>query len=205
MNYPKVLIVEEDSLTSEYLELILNYYDINVIGVTGNLKNGMDIFLKGDTDLIICDINLDDEQSSIDFVRTAKKMSPVHVIFLSGSNDDKILKKALRTHPDAYITKPFSHNQLIVSIKRIAAEGGFRKDVPVSEKPTKRELEIIEQLAKGMTSFQIASALNISFETVQTYRKRILSKFRVNSTSEIIVLALKRNWINSNYSGSAFR
>jgi two-component system response regulator DctR len=194
MNYPSVLIVEGDALTSEYISLILKYYGIRVTGIARTPQEAMEIFSKGDTDLIICDINLHADWTGIDFVRTAIKMKPIHVIFLSGSSDEKVFKKALQTHPDAYITKPFSHHQLIASIRKVAIEGEYTKDLHRQKKPTKRELEIIEQLAKGLTSRQIASVLNISFETVQTHRKRIFSKFHVNSSAELIVLALKNNW-----------
>ncbi|MBE0650658.1 MAG: response regulator transcription factor [Bacteroidales bacterium] len=199
MNYPNVLIVEEDSLTSEYIELVLKYYDINITGIATSSQQAMEIFSRGDTDLIICDINLHSDSSGIDFVRTAKKMRPVRVIFLSDSNDERMFKKALQLHPDSYITKPFTHSQLIASIRKIALEGEYSKNVFRQKKPTKRELEIIEQLAKGMTSRQIASILNISFETVQTHRKRLFSKFNVNSSAELIVLALRNRWTKNTY------
>lgn len=194
MNYPSVLIVEGDALTSEYIGLIMKYYGVKVTGMAKTPQKAMEIFSKGGTDLILCDINLHSDWTGIEFVRTAKKMKPIHVIFLSGSSDERIFKKALQTHPDAYITKPFTHQQLIASIRKVAIEGEYAKDLQRHKKPTKRELEIIQQLAKGLTSRQIASVLNISFETVQTHRKRIFNKFHVNSSAELIVLALKNNW-----------
>lgn len=194
MNYPSVLIVEEDALTSEYIEIILKYYGVTITGIARDPQEAMEIFSKGESNLIICDISLHTDWNGIEFVRTAKKMRPVHVIFLSGSTDERVFKKALQTHPDSYITKPFSHHQLIASIRKVALEGEYAKDLHRQKKPTKRELEIIQQLAKGLTSRQIASVLNISFETVQTHRKRIFNKFHVNSSAELIVLALKNNW-----------
>lgn len=194
MNYPNVLIVEGDTLTSEYIELIMKYYGVKVTGVARTPQKAMEIFSKGETDLIICDINLHADWTGIDFVRTAKKMRPIHVIFLSSSYEEKIFKRALQTRPDSIITKPFTHQQLIASIRKMTIEGEYAKDSHRHKKPTKRELEIIEQLAKGLTSRQIASVLNISFETVQTHRKRIFNKFHVNSSAELIVLALKNNW-----------
>lgn len=199
MNYPGVLIVEGDALTSDYISLILKYYDIKVTGIARTSQDAMEIFSKGETELIICDINQHANWTGIDFVRTAKKMKPVHVIFLSGSSDEKIFKKVLQTHPDAYITKPFSHHQLIASIRKVSIEREYTKDIYHQKKPTKRELEIIEQLKKGLTSRQIASVLNISFETVQTHRKRIFNKFHVNSSAELIVLAIKNNWTKDSY------
>jgi DNA-binding NarL/FixJ family response regulator len=200
MTYPNVLIVDDEIITSEFVRLILERYDINVTGVAETPKKALQIFSEGKTDLIICDIDLRNGISGIDFVRHAKQLRPTHVIYLTGLTDEDTLKTALETQPDAYITKPFTHNQLIATLMTIVNDTKFNKKVDIGPVPTKRELQIIENLARGMTSYQIASAMNISFETVQTYRKRILNKFGVNSSSEIIVLAMKKRWINLSFS-----
>ncbi|MBE0650652.1 MAG: response regulator transcription factor [Bacteroidales bacterium] len=200
MNYPNVLIVDDDFLSSEFVRIVLERYDFTVSGVAATPQKALTIFSKGDTDLIICDIDLKCELTGIDVVRKAKKIRPVHVIYLTGMSDEKIFDKALQTQPDAYITKPFTHAQLIATVRTVLNEAELNRNSESCPVPTRREIEIIEQLAKGLTSTQIASELNISFETVQTHRKRILNKFKVNSSSEIIVLAMKKRWINLKYS-----
>ena len=200
MTYPNVLIVDDEIITSEFVRLILERYDINVTGVAETPKKALQIFSEGKTDLIICDIDLRNGMSGIDFIRHVKQLRPTHVIYLTGLSDEDTLKNALETQPDAYITKPFTHNQLIATLMTVVNDTKFNKKMDIGPVPTKRELQIIENLARGMTSYQIAAAMNISFETVQTYRKRILNKFGVNSSSEIIVMALKKRWINLSYS-----
>jgi DNA-binding NarL/FixJ family response regulator len=200
MTYPNVLIVDDEMITSEFVRLILERYDINVTGVADTPKKALQIFSEGKTDLIICDIDLRNGMSGIDFIRHVKQLRPTHVIYLTGFTDEKTLKNALETQPDAYITKPFTHNQLIATLMTIVNDTEFNRKEDEGPVPTKRELQIIENLARGMTSYQIASAMHISFETVQTYRKRILNKFGVNSSSELIVLAMKKRWINLSYS-----
>lgn len=200
MTYPNVLIVDDEIITSEFVRLILERYDINITGVADTPKKALQIFSEGKTDLIICDIDLRNGMSGIDFIRHVKQLRPTHVIYLTGFTDEETLKNALKTQPDAYITKPFTHNQLIATLMTVVNETKFNKKMDVGPVPTKRELQIIENLARGMTSYQIASTMNISFETVQTYRKRILNKFGVNSSSEIIVMAMKNRWINLSYS-----
>ncbi len=60
---------------------------------------------------------------------------------------------------------------------------------------TKNEIQIVYWLANGMTSRQIGFQLNLSELTVQTYRKKILKKTNCHSTSELIALAIKLNWL----------
>lgn len=200
MAYPNVLIVDDEIITSEFVKLVLERYDVNITGVAENAKQALQIFSESSTDLIICDINLRSEASGIDFIMHVKQIRPTKVIYLTGHCDEDTLKKALKTRPEAYITKPFTHSQLIATLMTVLNDTEFNEKVEKGPLPTRRELQVIENLAKGMTSYQIASAMHISFETVQTYRKRILSKFGASSSSEIIVKALKERWINLTFS-----
>ena len=60
---------------------------------------------------------------------------------------------------------------------------------------SKRELEIVRFLAEGLKSKEIATTLDISIHTVNNHRKKIIQKYGVNSTSEIIQLGLDQGWL----------
>lgn len=200
MTYPNVLIIDDETITSEFIRLVLERYDINITGVADTPKKALQIFSEGKTDLILCDINLKNGMSGIDFIRYVKKLRPTKVIYLTGFTDEETLKNALETQPEAYITKPFTHHQLIATIMTVVNDTQFNKKVDIGPVPTRRELQVIENMVRGMTSYQIASAMHISFETVQTYRKRIFNKFGINSSTELIVMAMKKRWINHTFS-----
>jgi DNA-binding NarL/FixJ family response regulator len=59
------------------------------------------------------------------------------------------------------------------------------------------ETEIVKLIAEGKTTKEIASAKNISFHTVMTHRKNIFRKIKVNSSSELIMFAIKAGWIDN--------
>jgi DNA-binding CsgD family transcriptional regulator len=60
---------------------------------------------------------------------------------------------------------------------------------------TKREKEVMELIAFGYPSKQIASLLNISYHTVVSHRKNLINKFQVHNTAELINTALNSNWL----------
>ena len=109
--------------------------------------------------------------------------------------DSHIQEKALSVHPESILIKPFNENQLIIAVKRLL--NGERNTPPnkLSDTPTRRELEIIQLIAKGFSTKQIAELLSISFETVQSHRKNLLSKFNLSSSAELICIAYANNWI----------
>ena len=66
-----------------------------------------------------------------------------------------------------------------------------------NKKLTKREVEIVKQVAEGKTAKEIAEILFISIHTVNTYRKNIMKKLGVKNSSELIMFAIKTNLIDS--------
>ncbi len=62
---------------------------------------------------------------------------------------------------------------------------------------TQTETEIVRMVAEGMTTKEIAVRKNISFHTVMTHRKNIFRKLGVNSSSELIMFAIKAGWIDN--------
>lgn len=196
MENPNVLIVEDEIIVAKDIEQTLLDNGFLVTGIAKTVEKAMSMFSKKDTDLIICDINLRSDLNGIDFIAMINEIKKVPVIYLTAYTDENTINKALATHPDSYITKPFTHEQLLVAVK-LVMNGNKPDEAPSSDypQPTKRELDIIEGIAKGLTSHEIADKLDLSFETVQTHRKKILYKYKINSSSMLIALAIKNKWI----------
>jgi DNA-binding NarL/FixJ family response regulator len=192
-----ILIVEDEALVAKDLKQILEKNDYNVVGTAHQVALALRLFNQSKIDLVICDINLGSGESGIELAKKMKSLNDnFHLVFLSAYVDEPTINGAFGVKPDSYLTKPFSEKQLIVTIKRVLNHEevkitGANKDIP-----TNRELEIIRCIADGLTSKEIALKLAISFETVQTHRKNIHTKYNLNSSAELIKLALKNNWIN---------
>ncbi len=70
-------------------------------------------------------------------------------------------------------------------------------NIKESTQLTITETEIVKLIAQGLTTKEIASQKNISFHTVMTHRKNIFRKLNVNSSSELILFAIKSGWIDN--------
>lgn len=62
--------------------------------------------------------------------------------------------------------------------------------------PTLRELEVLKIIAQGFSTSQIASHLNISENTVETFRKRLMQKFSAKNSIDMVMKAISRGWIS---------
>jgi DNA-binding NarL/FixJ family response regulator len=103
----------------------------------------------------------------------------------------------LLTNPVAFVLKPFTDRQLLVAVqiafKQIAEKG--QKDI---DKPTARELQVIEQVAKGLSNKEISDALYLSEHTIKAHRRNLLRRYQLKSSSELIAMSVRLKWINVN-------
>lgn len=196
----KILIVEDDLKVAENYQHILELNGYHVVGLSNTYEKALDLFFESDPDLIICDICLQSTKSGLDLVKHLQKVNDkTNVIFTTSYSDNNTISKALSFHPNSYLIKPFCHSQLLVSVQRIFENSLSTKyswSGNSTENPTNREMEVIHLIADGYTTKEIAKALSISFETVQTHRKNVLSKFKVNSSAELISMAHCNKWLS---------
>lgn len=61
--------------------------------------------------------------------------------------------------------------------------------------PTKRELEVLQAVSEGFCTHEIASRLQITENTVETFRKRLIQKFEAKNAIDMVVKAMALGWI----------
>lgn len=193
----RILIIEDEAIVAKDIQQILIKNNYKVLGIASSARKAINLFDSKKTDLVLCDINLGKGQSGIDLVKSIKAFNPaIQIIFLSAYSDERTINEAFEVEPDAYLTKPFTDEQLIVAIKRVFRNNNKKPEEGSNHLPTNREMQIIQFIAKGLTSRDIAVRMSISFETVQTHRKNLLRKYKLNSSAELIAHSLKNEWID---------
>ena len=200
MNY-KILIVEDDILVATDIKLMLQSTGYIITGIANNASKAFDMFMQEIPDLILCDINLRTKRTGIDFVSKSRKIAEIPVVYITAYSDEKTLTQAVSTSPVSYLIKPFTKIQLQTSVKFALQKSNVKKknnnsvhdDIPI---PTARELEILQLINDGLNSRKISDKLNISIQTVQTHRKNLMAKYKVNKVVDLILLAQKHKLVN---------
>ena len=194
----RILILEDEAIVALDIKQILEKNGFEVLAIANAYADAFELLNGYDVDLVLCDINLGKGASGIDFVKKLKMLhKDTKVIYVSAYSNEDVIQQAFDTNPDFYLTKPFTEEQLIVTVKGVFAKSNGYRNVDNEEHqlPTKRELQIIRCIAEGLKSHEISEQLGISFETVQTHRKNILHKYHLGSSAELIAFALKNGWI----------
>lgn len=196
-NHKQIQVVEDEIIVAKDICAILSGSGYKVTGISSDFESGLSLFKSETPDLIICDINLGRGKSGIDLINEIRLIQNIPVIYLTAYTDDETVNSALKSTPESYLTKPFTSEQLLISVSRVLGSmADIEPDNNRAEPPTRREMDVLQLIALGDSSKAIAKKLCISFETVQSHRKNLLHKYEVSSSSELIAFAHKNEWLN---------
>ncbi|MBS1659896.1 MAG: response regulator transcription factor [Bacteroidetes bacterium] len=204
-----VVIVEDHSIFIEGLCSVLqNVEGVNVAGTFTSGEPAIDFIGSHPTDVVFLDISLP-EMSGIEVCQKIKAIDRnIKVIALSNHTEKSVITEILQKGADGYLLKNTSRKDLVNAIFQVRdnqmsmnAEVQsilFAPTVPRADVPrlTRRETEILKLVSEGATTPAIAKKLFISPQTVETHRKNMMQKFKVNNSAALIKKAIENNIIN---------
>jgi DNA-binding NarL/FixJ family response regulator len=202
----KVFIVDDHYMVIEGIHSLLQgEKNIEWMGHASNAASCMAFLRQNSPDVILMDINLPD-QNGMDLCKLVKEKYPsVFVIGLSTYNQLSFIQKMMDNGASGYVLKNATQQELMEAIEAVVrgkiyfsgeASQTLQKRETAKVVLTRREIEVLELIAGGMTNNVIAQALFISPATVDTHRKNLLAKFEVKNTALLIRMAVQLEFIH---------
>lgn len=203
----QIVLIEDDAIIRESFEFLLNEEEGYVVcGAFANAESALKQLEVLDPDVILLDIQLPGI-SGLDALPKIKELLPsTAVIILSVNEHQDTVFDALAKGAEGYLTKNTAPQKILEAINEVMLGGGpmsahIAKMVVSSFQRskasplTKRETEILEQIAAGKTRGKIADEFFIDLETVKSHLKNIYSKLEVHSKADAIKLAKLNKFI----------
>lgn len=201
-----ILIVEDEALVREGLRALLEKepFTQQVQEAQGK-EDLLGILLTYRTDMVLLDFRLG-KTNGLDCVAELKKLpnSPP-VIMLTGLEGEELIVNLLKADVQGIIFKLDGYQEVLRAIAGVMQTGHYFSDkihqllqayahrwqhVPPVQL-TFQERELVQGLARGLTTKQIAGGLKMSETTVETYRARLLKKLQVTNTSALLAYAYR--------------
>ena len=200
-----VFIVDDHYLVIEGIRSLLHdEKTIDWMGHATNAASCMDFLKRQQPDVILMDVSLPD-MSGTELCKQVKQLYPaIWVIGLSTFNQLSIIRNMMDNGASGYVLKNATKEEIQEAISMVLkGETYFSMEVLDSLKEsrtqqsliTRREKEVLQLIAEGLTNAEIAEKLFISIATVNTHRKSILEKFEVKNTATLIGKATKMGLI----------
>src|SRR5688572_3951967 len=201
----RVFIVDDHYMVIEGIRSLLqDEKNIEWTGHAGNASSCLAFLHQQQPDIILMDINLPD-MSGIELCKEVKEKYPsVFIIGLSTFNQQSFIKKMMENGASGYVLKNATQEELTSAIETVMkgktylseeASHTLRKESGANIVLTRREKEVIELIADGLTNAEIAQKLFISVTTVDTHRKNVLAKFEAKNTAALIKIAVSRGYL----------
>jgi DNA-binding NarL/FixJ family response regulator len=203
----KVFIVDDHYMVIEGIHSLLqNEKNIEWLGHAGNAASCLSFLQHEKPDVILMDINLPDK-SGIDLCKEVREKYPaIYILGLSTFNQQSYIEKMMANGASGYLLKNATQQELMEGIETVVkgkqylsfdAATAIRKSDSDSDMPiiTRREKEVLELIAEGLTNIEIGTKLFISNSTVDTHRKNLLAKFDVRNTAALVRIAMQLNLI----------
>jgi DNA-binding NarL/FixJ family response regulator len=202
----KVFIVDDHYMVIEGIRSLLQHEKgIEWAGHASTAASCHAYLQQHQPDVILMDINLPDK-NGIELCKEVRLQYPaVYIIGLSTFNQQSFIQKMMDNGASGYVLKNATQEELMEAIETVAKGKTFLSDEAAQslkknisgDTPvlTRREKEVLELIAEGMTNNEIAQKLFISVTTVDTHRKNLLAKFECRNIAALIKTAMQLQMI----------
>jgi len=168
----------------------------------GEADNGLDVIERAlalAPDVVLMDVQMPGADGLVATRRIREQLPSTGVIMLSTNAPDDVVLEAVRAGARGYLLKDVSVDELREALHTVAAggsyftptaaaklAGGVRRGGAATERLTPRELAVLRRLATGAPNKEIAAALSISENTVESHLRNIYGTLEVRSRTEAL-------------------
>ncbi len=209
----KIVVADDHSLFRQGIITIIN--SVNGLEVVGEAENGrvlLGLLKSVKPDVILMDIQMP-ELGGIEATELVKSRYPkIKIIALTMFDEDEFIIKMIKSGVNGYLFKASTIEQVEETIKKVCLYGSYfeekhqnllvsahtRKASHIASpgiEYTRKELEILTLLSKGLTSKEIAELIGLSNRSVEGYRSALLKRTNSKTVGELVSYAIGHSLI----------
>lgn len=205
-----VLVVDDHDLVLEGISIVLSKIpEVHLADAVTTGKKALRLIGQRSYDLYILDVSIPDV-SGFDLIASIRQWNPEARIIVNTMHEEIWnINRLVQCKVNAVVLKVSASTELVNAIYHVLQGDTYvcERFAAISQKlhsgtafmsedkPTKREQEVLEAVAKGMNTQEIAELLRVSENTVETFRRRLLLKFGAKNATEMVVKAISKGWI----------
>jgi len=206
----RILLVDDHPVVRDgFAEVINRESDLTVCAAAEDRAGALQAIETTRPGLVVIDLTLK-HSSGMELIKDIHSRWPkLLVLVVSMHNENLYAERVLRAGARGYITKQQATRDILLAIRRVLSGGVYlnettgaavlarlaskpqSKEDTVLDQLTDRELQVFELTGQGFNTREISNQLRIDMKTVETYRLRIREKLNLESSSELLKLAIR--------------
>lgn len=205
----RVAIADDHELIrSGFARLIDRESDLSLVGEASDAAGALNLLEQQECDVLILDITLPD-RSGLELLKELNHRFPhLPVLMLSMHSEEEYAVRTLQAGALGYITKSNASRELVRAIRKVATGSRYVGERTAErlalslgpggttqphERLSDREYQILSLIGSGKSVRDVAEELTLSVHTVNTYRRRILKKLGLETTSQMVRYAVEHS------------
>lgn len=207
----RILIADDHSLIREGLKRIISFEEgLTVIGEAENGKEALQLIKLNGLDVLLLDLNMP-YVNGIEVLRQVKEQSnEIKVIMLTVENDRKTIHEAIEVGADGYLLKDSAGEEVVNAIKTVNKgekyidkslvsllfsdiKSSNKKSGSILDNLSKREIEVLMKISKGLSNKEIGEQLYLSEKTIKNYATSVFRKINVDDRVHATITAIQNN------------
>jgi DNA-binding NarL/FixJ family response regulator len=212
----RVIIADDHSIIREGLKSLLEKKGVDVIAIAKNGREAIALAKAHRPDVVMMDISMPGLNGMEATAAIKKEVPTAKVIALSMHSDKQIIDKMFASGASGYILKESAFSELYVAIQEVG-KGNFYltpsvarmyvdtggsnifkriQDIPKYKEISKKEREVLQLVAEGKKTRDIAEKMGLSIKTIETHRRNIMKKLSIFSIAGLTKFAIKEGIVS---------
>jgi DNA-binding NarL/FixJ family response regulator len=205
----RVLLADDHRIVRQGIRAILEREGFEVVGEGTNGREAVTLAARLNPDVVVLDLMMP-LLNGLEAAREILQQRPgTRVVLLTMHTEEHQIVAALRAGIRGYVVKTQAAEDLVYAIREVAGgeiylspgvsrvfvEGYLNQVAPAPEPLAPRERQVLQLVAEGKTSKEIASLLDLTVKTAESYRTRIMEKLDIHDTAGLVRYAIRRGMI----------
>jgi DNA-binding NarL/FixJ family response regulator len=206
----RILLVDDHALVRQGLLSLLERESFSVVGQASDGLEAFELCRSLNPDIVVMDISMP-SQNGLNAAREIHKYSSSKVILLTQHSEDMYIADALEAGVAGYVLKSQASSDLIHAIRQVAGGqvyispgisgavlSAYRSRIDKkNDVLTLRERQVLQLIAEGKSTRDVASLLFISVKTAETHRTRLMQKLDIHETAGLVRYAIRRGLVQA--------
>ncbi|MGE0454468.1 MAG: response regulator [Vicinamibacteria bacterium] len=218
MSAARILLVDDHALVrAGFRSLLESVEGVQVLGEAGDGHEALRLIAELQPDVVFLDIALPGLNGLDVAARAAKEHAAVRVVILSMHANEEYVLRALQAGAAGYMLKDASVPELALALravlrgeiylspaisKRVVEDyvkrtGAEPAAAPSASALTPRQREVLQLVAEGSSTKEIAHRLNVSVKTVETHRAQLMDRLDIHDVAGLVRYAIRVGLVNS--------
>jgi DNA-binding NarL/FixJ family response regulator len=207
----KILLADDHAVVRQGLRAILEREGFEAVGEASDGREAIRLCEKYRPDVAVLDVTMP-LLNGIDAAREIRKTNPAtKLVLLTMHTEEHLVLESLRAGVKGYVLKTKAADELVQAIRavckgemyltqslsRTLVQAFLAKETLPDTSLSDRERQVLQLVAEGRTSKEIASILNISVKTTESHRSNIMDKLNIHDTAGLVRYAIRNGIIES--------